>query len=162
MDILQNSIALEEQGRDYYLELAQKSPLPALAGIFKFLAGEEQKHCEQFTALTKKVRPDPLPESGALENAQQVFSKMVASFSIKEPLEDYVSAYQKARDFEQKSIDYYQTALTQKMENDQCAVFTYIIKQEQAHLQLMQNLIEFVRRPKEWLENAEWNHLDEY
>jgi rubrerythrin len=162
MDILQNSIALEQQGRDYYLELAQKTPLPTLAGIFKFLAGEEQTHYEQFFALTKKVRPDPLPSSSALENAQQVFSKMSAVFSAKEPLEDYVDAYKKAVDFEQKSIDYYQTALAQKLENDQCAVFTYIVKQERAHLALMENLVEFVRRPKEWLENAEWNHLDEY
>ena len=162
MNILQNSIDIERQGKEYYLILARQTPLPELAGIFNFLAGEEQKHIEQFEALTKKVRPDPLPESTALENAQKVFSKMTAGFAIKESLEDYVTAYQKARDFEQKSIDYYQGALSQKLHADQCAVFTYILKQEQAHLHLMENLIEFVRRPKEWLENAEWNHLDEY
>ncbi|MDD5672913.1 MAG: ferritin family protein [Chitinivibrionales bacterium] len=162
MNILENSMEIEREGKEYYLSLAARTPLPEIAGIFNFLAGEEQKHFDQFSALSKKVRPDPLPDSSALEVAQEVFSKMTASFSVKEPLEDYVSAYQKAKGFEQKSIEYYQQALAQKLESDQQAVFTFILKQEQVHLQLMTNMIEFVRRPKEWLENAEWNHLDEY
>jgi hypothetical protein len=36
--------------------------------------------------------------------------------------------------------------------------------EEKKHLRIMENIVEFVSRPEpgNWLENAEWYHLDEY
>jgi len=39
-----------------------------------------------------------------------------------------------------------------------------LAKEEANHLRIMENIVEFVTRPEpgNWLENAEWHHLNEY
>jgi hypothetical protein len=37
-----------------------------------------------------------------------------------------------------------------------------VLPQERKYLRGVEGTVEFVRRPKEWLENAEFHHLDKY
>jgi len=40
--------------------------------------------------------------------------------------------------------------------------FKEIADEEKRHYFLLENIIQFVSRPKTWLEDAEFNHLEEY
>ena len=44
------------------------------------------------------------------------------------------------------------------------AVLNLLAAEEANHVRIMENIVEFVSRaePGNWLENAEWHHLDEY
>ena len=44
----------------------------------------------------------------------------------------------------------------------QRTVLKNIIHQEKGHALLISSLMEFNRAPGEWLENAEWYHIDEF
>jgi len=37
-----------------------------------------------------------------------------------------------------------------------------LVSEEKKHLLVLENIIEMVNRPNLWIEDAEFNHLDEY
>jgi len=41
-------------------------------------------------------------------------------------------------------------------------IFLKLAGEEKKHVFLLANLVEFVSRPETWIENAEFNHLDDY
>lgn len=161
-DVWEFAKDIEVSGKEYYEKLADESAIEELSGVFTFLAGEEQRHYEIFDAMEKGLPAPELKHSGALQNAKDAFNSLASSLQVSEVIEDSESAYQKALGFEQKSIDLYQKALVDAKDDQQKAALEFIINQEKKHYRIVEAMMEFVRRPKEWLENAEWNHLDAY
>jgi rubrerythrin len=73
-------------------------------------------------------------------------------------------AFRKARDIEKQSMDFY-LEKAEKAENEsEKKLLKRLAKEEEKHLHIMQNLVAFVSRPEpgNWLENAEWHHLEDY
>ncbi len=68
--------------------------------------------------------------------------------------------YNKALDVEQKSINYY-NKISDKGTEDQKGVVEKILAEEKKHYKIIGNIIDFVSRPRQWLDDAEWYHLEE-
>ena len=59
------------------------------------------------------------------------------------------------------AIDYAEKA--EEADNKESAeLLTRMAEEERRHYLLLGNIIEFVSRPSQWLEDAEWNHLEAY
>ena len=71
-------------------------------------------------------------------------------------------AFIKAQELEKKSEEFYLEKSKQAADLEQKTIFLKIAAEEKQHYWLLDNLIEFISRPDHWLENAEWNHLEEY
>lgn len=153
---------IEEQGREYYLELAGKEPDNGIAGVLRKLADEERKHYELFDSMEKRTGISPPAPSGIVTDAKQVFAGLSESFNETAALEDAVDMYEKALALEKKSIDYYGEALDKAGEQQQKEMLSFVRGEERKHERIVQSLLDFVRRPREWLENAEFTHLEEY
>jgi rubrerythrin len=156
-DIAKN---MESQAIKTYTRLSVEAPLDQLKGVFKVLAAEEQRHYDFFESLQNKSLEVPADEN-ILSRSKALLSKWDRDF--KAPvLSDLSTAYKKCMQTEQEAVDFY-TKEMEKLENDkQKKVIDIIINQEKRHVVLFENLIEFVLKPGQWLENAEFNHLDEY
>jgi hypothetical protein len=52
----------------------------------------------------------------------------------------------------------------QEQKEPQHSIFLQLEDQEKKHLRIMENIVEFISKPEpgNWLENAEWHHLDKY
>jgi rubrerythrin len=162
MDFFEVAKKMELESKSFYLEQAQKAPVAQLAGVFRFLADEEQKHYDLFTALQARSAPAPLRDSGILSRAKDAFAGQFEKFAVPDTINDYESTYLKALDKEQHAVAFY-TAESQKLtDSRQRGDVVFVIEQEKKHVTFIQALLEFVRRPKEWIENAEFNHLDQY
>ncbi len=162
MKILDLAKEMEIQGRDYYHELANETPIESLTGIFQFLASEEQKHFDIFNSLDHGSKVATEGPSELVSRAKEVFSGLSENFRMPEAIYDYEAAYRKALDLEKKSIAYYTEIKSKLSDPGEIPTIDFIISQERIHARLMETLMEFVRKPKIWLENAEWNHLDAY
>lgn len=160
MNILIYAMQMEKDGEDYYYELAQKAPNKGVRAILEMLAVEELRHYRALQQM-KTSRPD-LAETTVLSDAKNVFVQ------IKESEDDFdfdleqVELYRKAQDLEQKSIDFYCEKAEEVEHEYQKEVFLTLAEEEKKHYALLENIIEFISRPKRWLENAEFCHLDEY
>lgn len=72
--------------------------------------------------------------------------------------------YSKACAIEKNSQAFYQEKAEQAEEGHIREIFQRLAKEEARHLAIMENIVEFVSRPEpgNWLENAEFHHLEEY
>lgn len=73
-----------------------------------------------------------------------------------------IELYKKAQEIEEKSRKFYLEKAGEAVNPAQKEIFSKIADEEKKHYFILENVIEFVSRPQNWLENAEWYHLEEY
>ncbi|MBC8470176.1 MAG: ferritin family protein [Planctomycetes bacterium] len=159
-NIFEYAMQMEKDGEDYYRRLAQKTGNNGMKTILIMLADEEVKH---YNALEKiKTQKTQIAESEILTDAKNVFVQIKESgesfdFDIKQ-----TELYKKAQDIEKKSRDFYKEKANEVTEEYQKELFLKLADEENKHYLLLDNIIDFVSRPEQWLEDAEFFHLEDY
>jgi len=165
MDTYEFAMQMEKDGENYYRELADASRLAGLKRIFSMLAEEEVKHFQFIDELRKKQGQANLAETSILNDVKNIFVDM------KEEKPDLhidttaeTESFRKARDIEEKSMVFYQEKAEEAVDQLEKDLLLRLAKEEEKHMHIMQNLVDFVSKPEpgNWLENAEWHHMDEY
>ena len=163
MDILDFALGIEEEGMALYAGLAEKAAPREIAGIFRFFETEEKRHYEIFEAWKKNSAVPPVEDTGLPDKVAEAFKNLSQQFDAAGvPALDHEDAYKKALGVEEKSIKFYGAMQDDMDDEEQKLVLGLIIQQEHAHVTLIHQLMEFQRHPNEWLENAEWNHYEDY
>ncbi len=160
MDIFEYAMQMEKDGEDYYRQLAQQTENKGLKTILTMLADEEVKH---YKAIEKmKTEKPQMVETTILSNAKNVFAQLKESDEKLDSDIEQKELYIKAQDIEKESQDFYKEKANEVKEEYQKVLFLRLAEEEKRHYFLLENIIDFVSRPETWLENAEFNHLDEY
>ena len=166
MNIYEYATQMELDGERYYRELARKSKSPGLSNIFSMLAGEEVKHYRIIENLRRRESgPPEMAETKILEDVKNVFSHMSDSEPpLRIDTTEETQSYRKACEIEEESRKFYREKADEVEAVHQRQIFLQLAAEEAKHLRIMENIVEFVSRPEpgNWLENAEWHHLDEY
>jgi rubrerythrin len=160
VDIFEYAMQMEKDGENYYRHLAQQVANKGLQAILIILADEEVKH---YGAI-EGMRQDnyQMLETAALDDAKNIFIEMKNQKQEFELEQEQAKLYEKAQEIEKKSQQFYQEKANQTENDNQRKLFEKLAKEEEKHYFLLENIVEFVSRPKQWLENAEWYHLEEY
>jgi len=162
MNIYKYAMKMEKDSENYYSELASKTSDVGLQNILKMLANDEVKHYNIIEQMIKTDVSAELAETGILEDAKNIFIKIKGKnlvFDFDLPQVDF---YRKAQEIEEKSYKFY-IEMSDKVEiESQRKIFLKLAGEEEKHMFLLENLVEFVSRPETWIENAEFNHLDDY
>lgn len=165
MNIYQFAKQMEVDGENYYRKLAEQSDSPGLQKIFLMLADEEVKHFKVIDLMSRGSDQPELAETKILDRVKNVFIKMRDTEPhLRIDSTAATQNYLKARDIEEESKNFYEEQAG-KAENDtRTAIFLRLAMEEDRHLRIMENIVEFVSRPEpgNWLENAEWHHLETY
>ena len=160
MDIFAYAMQMEKDGENYYRQLAGQTGNKGLKTILTMLADEEVKHYKVIAKM-KKTKPR-IADSTVLNDAKNIFAKMKESMQQLAPVIDQINLYKKAQDIEKKSQDFYLQKANEVGQRYQKELFLKLGEEEKKHYFLLENIIEFVSRPKIWVENAEFHHLEEY
>lgn len=160
MDVIKRAIEIEEEGNILYTSLASKSVNPGLKQIFTMLAEAELKHKKIFENIASGAAISADGGRSIIVEAKDIFKGMGEKMKYVSMENIEVGVYRQALEVEQKSIDIYSDILKKKAVPEDAV--KAIVEEEKKHYRLIENIIEFVNRPQSWLENAEWNHLDEY
>ncbi len=160
--IWETAIDIEDKGISFFDLLQKRTENDELKGVFNFLKEQEIKHKEFFMRISNNQ--DATMEAGedAIAYAQKAFSVMKGNIPSDTDLKDSADAYETAKKMERDAIDFYTSLLEKTDSKEEQRILKIIISEESIHEKLMDTLIDFVSRPKEWLENAEWNHLNSY
>lgn len=161
MDIFEFAKEKEKYAEEFYRDRAAKSPDKGLAEIFLLLANEEEKHFDLIEKMQAEV-PAELTETTVLSDATAIFEKiregaMKFSFDRSE-----LELYKEAQKIEQNARDYYLDKADQVEVQAQKDIFIKLAEEEKKHYFLLDNIIDFVSRPQQWLENAEFHHMEDY
>lgn len=159
-DIFEFAKKMEMDGKANYLEHKEKISNPAIKRILQMLADEEQNHYDIFDAMQKgaDVELEPID----LKEVKNVFQEMKDKGEGFDVSGDEVDFYEKAKEVEKNSEELYRKKAEELEDEHMKAKVNEIADEEHRHMLLMQDLIDFIRQPQQWVENAEFNHMDEY
>ncbi|MCX5797327.1 MAG: ferritin family protein [Elusimicrobia bacterium] len=155
------AIKMEQDGERFYRDLAAQSPDKGVQFILTGLADDEVKHAHILRELEKGASPT-LTETSVLSGAKSVFSGMAARKAFAAVGTDQKALYLQALEIERRSRDFYKAQADGTALKPLRDVFLRLCDQENRHMFLLDNMIQFISRPQMWLENAEFNHLEEY
>jgi len=161
MNIFEYAMQMEKDGESYYRRLIQKTGNKGIKKILTMLADDEVRH--YYTIQKMQTGRPQFAQTTVLDNAKNVFVQMKESDEKFDLDAGEVEFYRKAQDIEKKSGDFYQEKAGDKdVEEYQREIFLKLAGEEKKHYLVLENIIQFISRPQQWLENAEWYHLDEY
>ncbi|MBN1974534.1 MAG: ferritin family protein [Sedimentisphaerales bacterium] len=160
MDIFEYALKMEKDGESFYRELAAKVNNKGLQLILTMLADEEARHYQAIESMRQDKYQ--MAETTILDDAKNIFVEMKEKKQELEPDQEQIKLYEKAQEIEKKSQQFYNEKAQQADLVEHKKLFIELAKEEEKHYFLLENIIKFVSRPKLWLENAEWYHLEEY
>jgi len=140
-EVVEIGIQIEKNGRDYYNTLVSQSKSPKAQDIFKFLAGEEEKHILAFKKVleaVQKYEPQGLDSDDyyAYMNdlaSEHIFTQEDKGAEVARAIKSDLEAIDKAIKFEEDSIVFYEGMKKVVPEYD-LKVIENLIGQEQNHL----------------------------
>ena len=160
MDIVDQAIAIERQGEDFYRAFAGSVSDEGAVYIFSWLADQEKKHYGVFQKM-KEGGLAHIEKSSDLKSVRDIFSGWKATRARLSVNVSQIELYRQALDVEEKSIRIYEEGARTAVDNAARFAFLSIAAEEKAHRQIMENIIEFVTKPEFWVENAEFGYRGE-
>jgi rubrerythrin len=124
------------------------------------LADDEAKHFQIVSQLEAQATVPEMAPTDVLGNARDVFEQMRGKSLDLSGLQ--VEVYQQAQVLEGKSRDFYRERSAESQDDAHKALFAKLADEEQRHYFLLDHMVEFIDRPRTWIEDAEFNHLQEY
>lgn len=162
MDFFEFALDLEKKTIESYRKLAEKCQSnEGVKNILLMLADDHEKHTKTLQEMPSNAAVE-MEETEAFHEARQVFTKMQED---KTPFScdiDQVKLYEDARDLVLKKRQFYLDVVEKMETNENKTLVTKMAEEENKQAVVLGNIIEMIRRPESWLEDAEFHHLDEY
>ncbi len=161
MDALELALSLELDLEKYYKEQAEKNKNNSLNIVFTMLAKEEEKHADILLGKADLFTMSVNEESILIES-RKVFGQLKDFESDISDLPSQLDSYLFALDMEHKSLDFYHGLKDNAQDEHAQKTYDYLIKQEEIHCVLLEELVKLTTRPKEWVESAEFGIREDY
>ncbi len=158
---IENAIAMEKEAERHYRELADKTVNPGLKSVFLLLAEEEARHHDFYSSLAGHAG-GKMKGSNLISAVKQVFLKMRETKDISGTGVSQVDLYREALESERHHYEFYRKKAEDANDEAGREMFMKIAGEEKRHALVLEKVVDFVTRPAEWLENAEWYHLEDY
>ena len=160
MDIYDYAIQMEHDGEQFYRDAALKTADKGLQTILSSLADDEKKHAEIIGDVQSQT--PHMEATVILDTAKNVFQQMKDFGGEFDLTGDEEKAYRQAMVMEQRSIAFYLDRVEQVKPPEQKELFKQLAKEEKKHYHVLENMADFVARPKTYLADAEFSNLEEY
>ena len=160
MNVYEFAKQMEQDGQAFYKTMAAQTADPGIQKILTMLADDEAKHYEIVRQLQEQATAAEIATTDVLVNARNVFAQMQGrSLVVGGP---QIEVYQQAQALERTSQEFYSEKASETDNAAHKALFLKLADEEQRHYFLLDHMIEFIDRPRTWIEDAEFNHLQEY
>lgn len=163
MNVFDHAMKMEQDGRAFYLENAGKIAEPALKRVLRELAEDELKHYQIFKSMRDREKAEyrEAEKTTIVTTIKNVFEEMrnqTREFSFPKNLR---GIWETACDIEKKSESFYRQQAQGISDEDQKHIWNRIADEEHRHWHAIEQVIQFLDRPRQWLADAEWNSLEE-
>nr|MBN2277741.1 ferritin family protein [candidate division Zixibacteria bacterium] len=166
MDVFKYAMQMELDGKAYYEKMAAQAENELVKNILTDLAKDEQKHYNIFKRFSEgdfsEVEEFRGGSTRVLTNAKNIFQKLSSSGQTFDFGKDLRKTWLQAQEIEKKSEDFYREKATAEKNAQVKKTLGIIADEEHKHWVLIENVLHFLDRPKQWLEDAEWNNMESY
>ncbi len=161
MDNIEFAIQMELDGKNFYNEQAEINKGKSLERVFRLLAEEEQKHADTIRKYADQKGYE-LDEQKALGEFKNIFTDE-EDFKLETTVDpNQIDVYRLALSKEQESIDLYNKMKAEAETDDGKKLFGYLVKQEEEHYNIFDNLVDHLRKAEDWVEDAEFGRRPKY
>lgn len=161
MEFVRLAQDLEQKTIATYESLAyQCAAHPGVHRILLMLVDDHRHHVDKLKTLTGPG-DTRLHDSEIFNEVRRLLEKIQAEKDTFSCDIDQLNLYRAARDLVLEKKQLYQRA-RENTEGGGHAFLDSLIMEEEKQAFVLTNIIEMVERPDQWLEDAEFTHLDEY
>ncbi len=160
MDIYKYAMQMELDGRHFYLDLAKKTNNTGIKSILTIMAESETKHYNVILSMQKNDKTQYSADTEVLTKIKNIFGKMKEENGIDVDVSQ-VEFYKKALEVEANSEKFYLERADEEKDPHRKKIFLTLASEEKSHCVLLENIVNFVSQPDNWVENAEWYHIDD-
>lgn len=160
MQTIAFAIKMEADAAGYYQKQATAFKDYPIARAFEKLVEAELKHQELLQNLENKG--DMESELKNLSRQKNVFSNLLDFKNDIALIPRQIDVYQKALDLEQQSIQLYSKLIKKTQNESERGLLQFLIDEEKKHYVLFEELVELVKRPVDWVEDAEFGDREQY
>lgn len=158
MNIFDFALKMEEDGKAYYEKLAAETAISEFKNIFTLLAAAEQAHHDAIHAM-KNGKDAVKAESKVLDHAKNIFMQLLKMDQSHESLLFDRDGYLHALKAEEESIRFYEEAADKENNPEAQKLLLMLADEEKEHLSIVENIYEFVEKPKTFLAWGEFSNL---
>jgi len=161
--ILEYALKREQESRDFYKECLEKATIGGTQEILKGLVSDEERHYAIVNDMLAEAK-----KSGGIKNVdtsdagdgKKQFGKAFPHTMVKDADFSAESAsvgemLKKALDNEQESYNNYSKAAEEADEPELREIYGFLAKEENRHYNLIDNLIDYLADPDEWIYEEE-------
>jgi len=159
MNVLDFALKMEADGKAYYQKLAAQSETKELKTLFTLLADAEQTHYDALLARKQETAAAKL-ESTVLEQAKNIFERLT-KLRGDGPLLVDPDGYRHAVKAEQHSIGFYESSANKEENLEVRHLLQALADEERVHLNIVENIYDFVESPRCFLAWREFSNLKE-
>jgi len=162
MNIFEFAMQMETDGREYYLEQAGKTAHPFLKKILLEMADDELKHYNIF----KKLRDghdaefEEAKKTTIVSSVKNVFQTMKDEGSEFSSDKNAMNIWAQAREVEKSAEKFYREKADETDNDSAKHILNRIADEEYMHWKTIDNVISYLDKPDQFLENAEWSDLE--
>ncbi|MCU0275511.1 MAG: ferritin family protein [Acidobacteria bacterium] len=161
MNAFDLAMQIEKDGEAYYRQLAAKTTNAGMREVLGQLAADEAKHFLVLQKLKESSKVE-LESTPILSMAKSIFHKLREEKNWDDLPTTQIDLYRKAKEIESQSFRFYMEKARESTDPRVQKMFFLIAEEEKRHEFLLEHVLELVSRPQTWMENAEFNHLDQY
>jgi rubrerythrin len=148
--------------RSFYLEHAEQMESELGRKTFIFLADEELKHADTIREFAKAIMQkevpdiDVGPEDEAVNKVKEFFSFSVKEAAHKAKMsKKEIQVYELGLEMELKGYNFYKKSASEAEHPNIKRLFEFLMKEEEAHYQLIQNAVNYFKDPENYFQGEE-------
>ncbi|MBN2252454.1 MAG: ferritin family protein [Kosmotogaceae bacterium] len=143
-EVLEIALRVENEGANFYRDLAESTNNEKQSSVFRFLSSQEKRHAETFRTLLKRFEEEAAElvnwdDAGAY--MEDLTNEAVFSDRLHDTMSssDYDEAIARAIEVERKSIAFYRSFVN-NVKTETADALERIIDEEGKHIELLEGL----------------------
>ncbi|GAB6062659.1 ferritin family protein [Deferrisoma palaeochoriense] len=144
---LADAVKFESDGRDFYLQAAERVGNPLAKAVFQALAEDELDHIRRVREIYEELKSKPgWPDTAAMvaraSGVEDAFARAARELDRQvAPDADAVEALEKAAEMERKGLDFYRNRLAQASCDAEAEFYRRLVAEEEVHLRTIERAL---------------------
>lgn len=162
MNLFDEAMSLEISTEEFYRNLIETCDYnPEIKKILFMLADDTNAQITKLRQLNQFMRPEHR-DSDFFLRAKEIFRSLQNKKNFGVCQLDQIGLYEHVLENLKKSIALYEELIAQTDDDRQKEILTIIFNEKRNHMFLIDNIVELLRHPEQWVENGEFTHFDEF
>lgn len=161
MNVFDFAIKMETEIEGHYERLAAQAETEESRTIFELLAQSEREHVGHL-AMMKEQTDAAAAHSEVMEGVKPRLDRLVRVLSHNDVQKGDPDGYRQAVTMEEVSIRLYEKLAEKEHDPSARELLRMLAREEECHLEEVENIYHFVESPRTYLANGEFSNLSSY